>query len=257
MSDAFTTQLSPYLDGELDDLARSRLEAHLATCVECRSTLADLRAIVTAAPFHPGREPSRDLWKDIAARLDEAEVVPIGRPEARPEIEVKGRRFGWSHLVAASLLMAAIGGGAAWLALRNPSQPAPLAGTSGQTTATPDSRLPIPDPRTAAPATATPDSRLPIPVASTTKTFAYAEEQYDHAVHDLERILDSGRGRLDTATVRTIEQSLRKIDDAIAEAQRAIQRDPANEYLKRQIAANMRRKLDLLRVATKAIASQS
>ena len=35
MSDQFTEQLSPYLDGELDDLRRVRLEAHLAGCADC------------------------------------------------------------------------------------------------------------------------------------------------------------------------------------------------------------------------------
>jgi hypothetical protein len=57
--------------------------------------------------------------------------------------------------------------------------------------------------------------------------------------------------------VRTIEQSLQKIDAAIAEARLAIQRDPANAYLSRQIAANMRRKLDLLRAATNAIVART
>jgi len=57
--------------------------------------------------------------------------------------------------------------------------------------------------------------------------------------------------------VRTIEQSLARIDQAILEARNAIQRDPANAYLSRQIAANMRRKLNLLRVATQAIAART
>src|SRR5437867_4545898 len=70
MSDQFTEQLSPYLDGELDDLRRARLEAHLAGCAECAAVLADLRAIVAAAPEYPGREPEADLWPEIEARLE-------------------------------------------------------------------------------------------------------------------------------------------------------------------------------------------
>ena len=57
--------------------------------------------------------------------------------------------------------------------------------------------------------------------------------------------------------MRVIEESLQKIDVAIAEARVAIQHDPANAYLSRQIAANMRRKLNLLRVATNAIAART
>jgi len=240
MSDSFTTQLSAYLDGELDSISRSRLEAHLATCRECAAVLADLRAIVAAAPFYPGRSPSRELWGSIEAGLDQADVVPIGgRPKADDGQGGRTRRFGWPHLIAASLLMAALGGGGTWLALRNGAPPStPLA---SQPTSPPVVQPPGP-------------SNVQ---AAAVHTFAYAEAQYDSAVQDLERILNAGRGRLDPATVRTIEESLRKIDDAIAEAHAAIQRDPANGYLNRQIAANMRRKLDLLRVAAKAIATQS
>jgi hypothetical protein len=80
-----------------------------------------------------------------------------------------------------------------------------------------------------------------------------ADSAYDGAVADLEAVLSQGRGRLDTATVRVIEQSLLVIDLAIAEARAAIAADPANAYLNGQIAANMRRKLDLLRRAAAAI----
>jgi len=54
-----------------------------------------------------------------------------------------------------------------------------------------------------------------------------------------------------------IAQAVARIDDAILEARNAIQRDPANAYLSRQIAANMRRKLNLLRTATQAIAART
>ncbi len=80
---------------------------------------------------------------------------------------------------------------------------------------------------------------------------------YDTAVADLQRTLDANRGRLDTATVRSVEQSLATIDRVISEARAAIQRDTANGYLNGQIAANLRRKLNILRLATGAIASET
>jgi hypothetical protein len=225
MADSFTNQLSAYLDDELDSTSRNRLEAHLTGCPECAAVLADLRAIVAAAPHYSGREPGRDLWTSIESRLDEAEVVPIGisrpadRPSARPPA-----RFGWTALIAASLAMAAVGGGAVWLTLRQ-SEPS-------------DAALAIVPPP-AAPA-------LPA---------AYRE--FDAAVQDLEQVLAAGRGRLDSVTVRLVEENLRKIDAALADARAAVQRDPANAYLNRQIAANMRLKLNLLRSATNAIASRT
>lgn len=230
MPDQFTSQLSAYLDGELERESRRRLEAHLTACAECAALLGDLRAIVAAAPHYEGREPSRDLWKDIEARLNEAEVLPL-RPSDLPAFRPSDRavrRFSWPQLIAASLVMAVLGGGATMLVLRStPTQPGPIA--------------------------VQPSDFPTFRPADSLKTVAYAESQYDAAVKDLETVLAAGRNQLDTTTVRTIEQSLQKIDAAIAEARVAIQRDPANAYLSRQIAANMRRKLDLLRAATNAI----
>ena len=232
MADSFTNQLSAYLDDELDSASRNRLEAHLAGCPACAVVLADLRAIVAAAPHYAGREPGRDLWTSIESRLNQADVVPIGisRPTDRlsvsPSSRPSPRRFGWTALIAASVAMAIVGGGAVWLALRSPQAvEAPLA-------------------------------VRPAPSISTLPV-AFADREFDAAVQDLEQVLAAGRGRLDTVTVRLVEENLRKIDAAIADARAAIQRDPANLYLNRQIAANMRLKLNLLRSATNAIAART
>jgi hypothetical protein len=235
MPDLHSKQLSAYLDDELNGPSRARLEAHLRGCAECTSLLADLRAIVAAAPAYSGRAPSRDLWKNIATRLGEPEVISIEtvRPPVRPAV----RRFGWRELIAASIVMAAIGGGVVYLALASAH--------SGRLDL-PLAQQPAPSGR-AVPESGSADSR----------NVAYADRQYDSAVRDLEQVLEAGRTRLDTATVRSVEESLHKIDAAIAEARAAIQRDPSNAYLNRQIAANMRRKLNLLRVATNAIAART
>jgi anti-sigma factor RsiW len=235
MSDAFTNQLSAYLDGELDDLSRARLEAHLPGCGECAAVLADLRAIVSAAPHYQGRQPGRDLWFEIESRLGESEVVPIGSAGLRA-VRPSSRRFSLRQLIAASIVMAAIGGGSAWLALRHRIG-------EGVTLA-------------ATPAAGQPANPVEF-TAPDVNSAAYADARYDAAVHDLEQVLQAGRGRLDSATVRTVEESLDRIDQAIAQARAAIQRDPANLYLSRQITANMRRKINLLRAATNAIAART
>lgn len=231
MPDLYANQLSAYLDDELDSVSRARLEAHLPGCSECAALLADLRAIIVAAPAYAGRAPSRDLWKNIEARLGDPEVISID--SVRPSVHPAVRRFGWRELIAASILMAAVGGGAVYLALG-----------AGQPAGAPLAAVPQP---------IDPDSVL----GDDSRNVAFADRQYDSAVRDLELVLDAGRTRLDSATVRSVEESLRKIDAAIAEARAAIQRDPSNAYLNRQIAANMRRKLNLLRVATNAIAART
>lgn len=231
-SDRFTDLLSAYLDGELNDVEKRRLELHLEECSACRSVLADLRAIIAAAPLYQGREPGQDLWPAISRYLkSESKVVPLRRgttghledaaallhpPTAR-------RRLGWPLLLAASLLIALVSGGTVWLATR---------GT------TPDSLSPS----------------VRQSVGPSARNAAFAERQYESAVADLEKLLADGRGKLDTATVRVLQESLGKIDAAIAEARAALQRDSSNAFLNRQLATNMRKKLNLLRAVAGALA---
>ncbi len=72
---------------------------------------------------------------------------------------------------------------------------------------------------------------------------------YQVTIGDLERILAEERDRLDTGTVRVLEESLGVIDRAIEEAQRALAADPASLYLSHHLAQTMRLKVDLLRRA--------
>jgi anti-sigma factor RsiW len=232
-TDRFTDQLSAYLDGELNDLEKNRMVAHLETCAACRAILDDLRAIVAAAPHYQGQAPDRDLWPGIESHLNagtpgRSDVFPSTRPPVYPSDRaalVGPRRLPrrWPVLLAASLLMAALGGGAVWIAM-NPSG-SPIAESPSR-----------------------PDAETPSRAAT------LVEGNYQSAVEDLERILAEGRSRLDTATVRVIDESLRKIDAAIAEARAAIARDSSNGYLSRQVTANMRRKLNLLRSIADALA---
>ena len=231
-TDRFTDLLSGYLDGELNDVEKHRLELHLEECSGCRSVLADLRAIIAAAPHYQGHEPGRDLWPAISRYLkSEAKVVPLRRGSTghledaaallhRP---ASRRRLGWPILLAASLAIALVSGGTVWLATRG-TAPDSLRQTAAQ------------------------------PETSPTRNAAFAESQYESAVADLEKILADGRGKLDTATVRVLQESLGKIDTAIAEARAALQRDSSNAFLNRQLATNMRKKLNLLRAVAGALA---
>ena len=83
------------------------------------------------------------------------------------------------------------------------------------------------------------------------------EGAYDAAVRDLERVLAEGRGRLDTATVRVLEQNLRIIDLAITECRRALAADPASPYLNAHLAQTMKQKLELLRQAARLAAART
>ena len=212
MKDQWTDRLSEYLDGELTPPERTTLEAHLASCDACRTTLDELRRVVTNARALDDRPPTADLWPAVAARIGLSTRV-----RARPVV----RRFSFTvpQLAAASVALALLSGGAAWLIGRRGIVPIP-------------------------PVLVT--ERAP----SLLNASAYpGDARFAAQVADLERAVARGRGRLDTATVRVIERNLRIIDRAIRSAQSALAADPANSYLNLHLAQEMRRKLELLRQA--------
>jgi anti-sigma factor RsiW len=66
--------MSDYLDGELADGARRRIEHHLDECAECRSVLGGLRAMLNALRRLPAPSGTPDALQFAAAvrlRLNE------------------------------------------------------------------------------------------------------------------------------------------------------------------------------------------
>jgi anti-sigma factor RsiW len=224
MSDQWMDRLSDYLDGELPDGERIALEAHLQGCGECSAILADLRQVVARARILENESPRRDLWPGIAQRIGatsgERETADLASRRAA------ARRWSFSlpQLAAAGIALMAVSGGTVWL-LRSPAQ------------------------QSVAPSVATEPSGDPRAINAAVNPRGTASQSYATAVADLEQVLASGRGQLDTTTIRVIEQNLAAIDRAIAQAQRALDADPANLYLNTHLAETMRRKLDLLRQA--------
>jgi hypothetical protein len=80
---------------------------------------------------------------------------------------------------------------------------------------------------------------------------------YDVAVKALSEELAENAGNLDSTTVRIVQQKLALIDRAIAEAEKALQADPANSYLHGHLTHTRLRKLDLLRRAATIGRAQS
>ena len=86
---------------------------------------------------------------------------------------------------------------------------------------------------------------------------ALAVASYRDAAADLERALQAGRSTLRPETMRVIEENLRTIDLAIAQADSALRRDPGSAYLNQYLAATMQRKLRLLRRALEITTARS
>jgi anti-sigma factor RsiW len=224
MSDQWMERLSDYLDGELPDGERIALEAHLQGCGECSAVLAELRQVVAQARMLDNEAPRRDFWPGIAQRIG-------ATPAATRTVDLASRRpaarrwsFSLPQLAAAGIALMAVSGGTVWL-LRSPAQ------------------------QNVAPPVATVPSGNSRAINAAANPRGTARESYAAAVADLERVLASGRGQLDTTTIRVIEENLAAIDRAIGQAQRALDSDPANLYLNSHLAETMRRKLELLRQA--------
>ena len=220
MSDTWTDRLSEYIDGTLAKTERGALEAHLADCEACRTTLDELRRVVARARALDDRPPVSDLWPAIAEQIG----VSSGAHRVVSLAEHRTRRvtFTVPQLAAAAALLLLLGSGGAYLALHR----AP-AGAIAQRGADADQTV--------------------APVGWVQRT----SSRYDAAVAELQSALEQGRasGRLDSATVRVLTQSLVTIDSAIVQARRALAADPGSAYLNQHLADTMRRKLELLRRA--------
>ena len=222
MRDNWTDRLSEYVDDELSESERIALEAHLQTCSGCTSIVGDLRRVVRRARMLKEQPPAHDLWPGIALRIG---ATPASAPATvEPATRRRPRRWAFSlpQLAAAGIALMVASGGTVWLLGTRTQQPVVIALDS----------TPV------APTQVVPAGLRPT-----------ASQSYAAAVADLERVLAQGRGRLDSTTIRVIEQNLAAIDRAIDEAQRALEADSANLYLNNHLAETMRRKLDLLRQA--------
>jgi putative zinc finger protein len=218
-TDAFTSQLSDYIDDELSAAERQSVERHLAECGTCRATLGELRRVVAQAANLNDAAPVNDLWPGIDARIHGGPATARVSPFRRA---ISARlSFTIPEVAAAGLTLMVLSGGLVWMA------------RSG-------------DPRAdVQPIRAQVQEEEP---AVTPATFA--NKHYDAAVAELERTLDDGRKSLDPETVRVLEQNLAAIDRAIDQCRRALESDPSNVYLNTHLADARQRKLVLLRRAT-------
>jgi len=210
MTHQLSERLSEYLDGGLDPEAEREVAGHLAGCPECAALLADLRRVLVRAQALDDRPPRQDLWPGVAAAIGAA---PVRRWRVTLPVPM---------LLAAGVALMVLSGGAVALILRSHGGSVPGAVAPGSAGQTPSVR-----------AASEPDDA----------------RGYDAAVKALQREVDAGGGRLDSATVRIVTQKLQLIDRAIAEAEHAVAADPGNSYLHGHLTQTRLRKLDLLRRA--------
>lgn len=212
--DRWTEKLSEYLDETLPAGERAALEAHLTTCAECRETLDELRRVVDRARGLDDRQPSKDLWSGIATRIGSKAVVSIDRARV-PARAARRLSFSVPQALAAGIALMIVSSGAVWLSLRGNGSIQPPADTSRS---------------------------IDMPAA-----WHQVDSSVDPVVANLRSTLQQNRAQLNDSTVRILEKNLAIIDSAIAEARRALDADPNNNYLNHHLADVVRRRADLLR----------
>lgn len=211
------------VDGTLGAIRRAELEQHLAQCEACRALREDLERIRDAAAALPPLAPPDGAWLQIAGRLRQQGRI---RESAAA---TSGRRVPYAWLaVAAALVLVA---GASMLVLFR-ATPAPSPASS-----------PAPD-SAAAPAGAAGRDTASVEAAQT--AVETAQQQFEKAIADLEKVAKANTGALDPGTATVIDKNLGIIDQAIAENRAAVRAEPSSVAARDTLFEALRQKVSLL-----------
>ncbi len=214
MDEKTLEQLDEYLDGALDDAGRAAFEARLANDAALRdelNALRQLRAQVTALPR--AVEPDRDLWPEIASRLDAPRrgTVDFGRYRRRRQVPIA------RYLVAAAALVLFALGAPVWF---NPPQPGV------------DPLDPVADGALAS------DPEVQRVTA-----------QYLAARDELMALLEARKAEIAPDTYAVVEENLAVIASAVSDIEVALASEPESEKLERMLYAAYRSEVKLLQQA--------
>lgn len=214
--DTLAERLDDYLDDELSEPERAACQEHLAACELCRDEERATRALLLRArDLQLELAPPRDLWPDIATRLEPRDGLLAFSPR-------------WRRRLAPALALAAA---AALLAvLQLPPSPSPGSQVGpGETSA------------------------RPIAVASVLEPGALgaAQDDYERATRQLLDAFKTQRGAMAPETQAVLERNLATIDQALGEIRGALQQDPENAQLTRLLNTTHRRRLVVLQQAVR------
>lgn len=217
----YQSTLHDWFDGELAVETETSLQAHLARCDECRAEAEALRTLLAEAAALP-REiaPPRDLWPEIAARIEATRVVEVD--------------FGAGRRVRASLWRgrALLAAAAVVLVVASSAVTAAFLRGGGEVAVNEPAMI-----------------RVHPPAGTAFAAFEPAEADYERTISDLRAAVAVGEGVLAPETVATLDANLRIIDRAIAESRAALEADPNNRDLVLMLSGIYRQKVELLQTA--------
>ncbi|HEX9935711.1 MAG TPA: zf-HC2 domain-containing protein [Longimicrobium sp.] len=106
----WTGRLSELLDDELSPAERAEMDEHLRTCIGCRATLEQLRAVKTRAAGLRDRDPGPQVWAGIAERIG---APGMGLDDTVDELAARRvrrhLRFPWVQGAVAAAAVLALG----------------------------------------------------------------------------------------------------------------------------------------------------
>ncbi len=205
-------RLDDWVDGALTGSEAREVESHLASCASCREREQGLRRLLAHAAALPrGVAPPRDLWPEIAGRIESGwSWAALGT-------------F-WQPMALATAAAVVVGAAALLFTKQGP--------TAVQTVAIPS---------------ASPSATFVAGDHVADPVLAAAEREYEEAARTLLEALQRRRAVLPPEDLARVEANLQVIDRALAEVRQALVKDPESPELSRMLVATHRKKLDVLR----------
>ena len=217
--DAFRDRIDELVDATLDGAARRELDAHLATCVECRALAEDLLAIRRAASQLPPLTPPDRIWQQMAPRV----AAPIA---AAPRPTPNWRERLAVPLAIAAVLLAAVAITSVMRQWRNSSAPS-------QTPSAASTPAPGSNEATAA------------ELKSLQAELEQAQTHFENAIQKLDALAKDQRA-LDPQMAANLQKAQLVIDQSIDESRAALKVNPANERAQESLFDAFRTKISLL-----------
>src|SRR5580765_227449 len=217
--DAYRDRIDELVDGTLDGVARRELDAHLATCAECRALAEDLLAIRRATSHLPPLTPPDRIWQQIAP-LVAAPIAPAPGPTPnwRERLAVP--------LAIAAVLLAAVAITSVMRQWRN--SPAPSQTPSAATTAAPPG-----------------SEATAAELKSLQAELEQAQTHFENAIQKLDALAKDQRA-LDPQVAAKLQKAQLDIDQSIDESRAALKVNPANERAQESLFDAFRTKISVL-----------
>ena len=217
--DAYRDRIDELVDGTLDGAARRELDAHLATCAECRAVAEDLLAIRRAASHLPPLTPPDRIWQQVAPRV----AAPIA---AAPRPTPNWRERLAVPLAIAAVLLAAVAITSVMRQWRNAS-------ATSQTPPATTAAAPGSNEATAA------------ELKSLQAELEQAQAHFENAIQKLDALAKDQRA-LDPQVAAKLQKAQLDIDLSIDESRAAQKVNPANERAQESLIEAFRTNISLL-----------